>query len=84
MAEQAVRSKQASDAIKKFDRKFGLARPLIVIGYNVIGRCASIRSTNRVITHVIGAYQLGKSKADAEQMLLRSNGKSRQVCTSQS
>ncbi|KAK9835297.1 hypothetical protein WJX84_011834 [Apatococcus fuscideae] len=55
------------------------ARPHLVIGYSVVGRCASIRSRDRVITHVIGAYQRGRSKADAEQMLLRSNGKSRKI-----
>ncbi|KAK9827034.1 hypothetical protein WJX74_004321 [Apatococcus lobatus] len=77
--EQAIRSKQASDAIKRFDKKFGQARPHLVIGYSVVGRCASIRSRDRVITHVIGAYQRGRSKADAEQMLLRSNGKSRKI-----
>ena len=76
---QRKRSKQARDAIEIFDRILGEVRPLIVIGYNMIGRCTSIRSKHRVITHIIGAYQQGRSKADAEQMLMRGNGKSREV-----
>ncbi|KAK9841122.1 hypothetical protein WJX74_000377 [Apatococcus lobatus] len=76
---QRKRSKQARDAIEMFDREFGEVTPLIIVGYNMIGRCTSIRSRNRVITHIIGAYQQGRSKADAEQMLMRGNGKSREV-----
>lgn len=73
-------AKQASTAIQQFDERFSLKRPIIVIGYNVIGRCASIRSGGRVITHIIGGYQKARNKADLEQMALRGNGKTRQVC----
>lgn len=74
------KAKQASIAIKQFDERFSLKRPIIVIGYNVIGRSASIRSRGRVITHIIGGYQRARNKADLEQMALRGNGKTRQVC----
>ncbi|DBA67760.1 TPA: hypothetical protein ACH3X2_000073 [Trebouxia sp. C0005] len=73
------KARQASEGIEQFDTRYGSARPIIVVGYNMIGRCASIRSRKRVITHIIGGYQNGRSKGDLEQMLLRGNGQTRSV-----
>lgn len=72
-------AKQASIAIKEFDERYSLKRPIIVIGYNVIGRCASIRSRKRVITHIISGYQKARNTADLEQMALRGNGLTKEV-----
>lgn len=72
-------AKQASIAIKKMDDDFGLSRPVIVIGYNVLGRCASIRSSKRCITHIIVGDQKARSKGDLEQLAFSGNGDTREV-----
>lgn len=71
--------KQVSQALEKVDRMFGLKMQVVVIGYHMVGRCASLRSQRRVITHIIAAYRKGRATANVEQMLMRGAGKTRQV-----
>ena len=52
---------------------------MVVIGYAMVGRCASVRSEHRVITHIIAAYRKGRTSAAVHQMLMRAAGRSRQV-----
>ena len=67
-------TKQAGKAIEAMDAKYGMNRPIVVIGYNCIGRCTSIRSKHRVINYIIAGYQKGKTCADLKQMLMRGAG----------
>ncbi len=72
--------KQANIAIQTIDEDMGLQRPVIVLGYNCVGRCVSIRSKRRVINYMIAAYSNGKTSADLKQMMMRGAGFTRQVC----
>ena len=73
--------KQVSTGIQQLDEdpEFGPRVPIIVIGYAMVGRCASVRSKDRVITHIIAAYRNGRTSAAVHQMLMRGAGRSRQV-----
>ena len=71
--------RQANNAIQIIDDEMGLQRPVIVLGYNCVGRCVSIRSRNRVINYMIAAYSNGKTSADLKQMMMRGAGFTRQV-----
>ena len=54
-------------------------RPFIVVGSAVVGRSMSVRSQNRVITHIIGAVRNAKTTADVSQLLMRAGGDTRVV-----
>ena len=71
--------KQANTAIRIIDAEMGLGRPVIVLGYNCVGRCVSIRSKHRVINYMIAAYSSGKTSADLKQMMMRGAGFTRRV-----
>ena len=71
--------KQANTAINIIDSEMGLQRPVIVLGYNCVARCVSIRSRQRVINYMIAAYSSGKTSADLKQMMMRGAGFTRQV-----
>lgn len=73
-AKKAYYVKQVQDAIQQIDDKFGLARPVIVFGYNLVGRSFSDRSLNRVLTHAAIVLQKGKSTADLRQTFMRGAG----------
>ena len=65
--------------IKYVDKKWGPYKPVVILGYNCIGRAVSIRSNTRVINYHIAGYQRGKNAADTRQMLMRSAGYTREV-----
>ncbi len=67
-------TKQAGDAVEDMNSKYGLNRPVVVIGYSCIGRCTSIRSDKLVINHIIAGFQNGMTCADLKQMLMRGAG----------
>ena len=58
---------------------WGLAKPVVGIGYHVVGRAISARSDKRVITHEILCYQLGKTAAAVRQAGMRPAGSTREV-----
>jgi hypothetical protein len=63
------------EALDYADAKFGLARPGIVVGMNILTRCLSARSDKRGLTHILAAPTSGRNTADTDQMLSRGNGK---------
>ena len=73
-AREVVVVKRVHDAIKQIDRTYGLARPVIVFGYNLVGRSFSCRSSNRVLTHLAVVLQKGKTTADLRQTFMRGAG----------
>lgn len=58
---------------------WGLSKPVVVVGYHLTKRCVSIRSNERVITHMISHFQGGKNRADTRQMLMRAAGHTTEV-----
>ena len=74
-------TKQAGDAAEDVNSKYGLKRPVVVIGYSCIGcRTSSIRSDILVINHIIAGFQNGRTCADLKQMLMRSAGVGTSLC----
>lgn len=76
--------KQVGVGIQQVDDhpEFGPTVPVVVIGYAMVGRCASVRSEHRVITHIIAAYKNGRTTAAVHQMLMRGAGRTREVRSS--
>lgn len=72
---------KAQLGIQHVDDKWGINTKVIFIAYHGAGRAVSVRSNERVITHMIACYRKGKTSADVRQMLMRAAGNTRQVTT---
>ena len=70
---------KAAYGISHVDEKWGLGRPVVVLGYHCAGRAVSMHSDERAISHIIACYQRGKNTADTRQMLMRAAGYTREV-----
>ena len=70
----SVRVTTAEDAIKHVNRTYGLATPLFIVGYQLLRRCLSLRSDDRVITHLMVGPSAGMSAANVQQMSMRCGG----------
>jgi hypothetical protein len=64
---------KALDHIDKLDG--GLDAPVIVVGFGCLTRCLSVRSKQRVLTHMLLAPTKGMCAADVEQMTMRFAGR---------
>ena len=53
--------------------------PVIVIGYQLVKRNISLRTSSRVITHLVGVPGNGQTPADLYQLAFRSGGFTREV-----
>jgi len=68
------RKPTVSEVIESIDNMYGLVTPIIVAGYKCVSRCASIRSDDRVLTHMIVTPTKGTNVDDVHQMIMRCGG----------
>lgn len=71
--------RQVSEVIQLLDDEHGLDVPIMVFGYNLVGRSCSLRSRERVLTHLAIALQKGRHTADLRQIFMRGAGTTRGV-----
>lgn len=72
-ANESYQVEQISGCLDQLDKDpdYGLEISVVVIGYAMVGRSASVRSERQVITHIIAAYRTGRSAPAVHQMLMR-------------
>lgn len=68
-----------SNAIDYVTDVFGAHVPLIICSYSCTIRCVSVRSKERVLTHVVAAPSKGMNTADVMQLTMRCGGRSTSI-----
>lgn len=66
-------------AIEYVDLRWRKTRPAIVVAYHCVKRAVSVRSDDRVLTHIIASLGSGSNTADVHQALMRGAGYTRVV-----
>lgn len=74
-----MRTMTIGESIEFVDVKFGLARPIIVLGMACLQRCVSVRSRDRVITHAILNMTSRAISSNLQQMFMRAAGMTKHV-----
>lgn len=77
--ENSRRAMHLNESIEYIDRKYGLRRPLVIIGYGCIKRCISVRSKYRVITHCMFRVSERTISCNVQQMFMRAAGLTKQL-----